>query len=88
MPKRHNNTIRKLFLRSKKIIKVTPSTTTRIGPIIRMEDPEEAPGVDHVHVEEDTEVEEITVADIITTTHPVRNDAISIIKLDASQVSI
>jgi len=53
-----------------------------------MEDPEEAPGVDHVHVEEDTEVEEITVADIATTTHPVRNDAISIIKLDASQVSI
>ena len=53
-----------------------------------MGDPEEAPSVNHVHVEEDTEVEETTVADIATTTHPVRNDAISAIKLDASQVSI
>jgi hypothetical protein len=49
-----------------------------------MEDPEEAPGVDHVHVEEDTEVEETTVADIATTTYPVRSDATSIINLDAS----
>jgi len=88
VPKRYDNTIYKLFLRSKKTIKATPSTTTRIGPIVRMGDPEEAPSVNHVHVEEDTEVEETTVADIATTTHPVRNDAISAIKLDASQVSI
>ena len=84
MPKRHDNTIYKLFLRSKKTIKAIPSTTTRIRPIIRMEDPKEAPGVDHVYIEEDTKVEETTVADIATTTHPVRNDAISAIKLDAS----
>ena len=83
MPKRHDNTIHKLPPRSK-IIKAIPSSTTRIGPIVRIEDPEEAPGVDHVYVKEDTKVEEITVADIVTTIYPVRNDAISTIKLDAS----
>jgi len=81
VPKRHDNTIYKLFLRSKKIIKATLSSMTRIGPIIRIEDPEEAPSVDHVHVE-DTEVEETTIADIATTTYPIRSDAISIINLD------
>ena len=49
-----------------------------------MKDPEEAPSVDHVYIEEDTEVEETTMADITTTTHPVRSDATSIINLDAS----
>jgi hypothetical protein len=53
-----------------------------------MEDPKEAPGVDHVYVEEDTKVEETTVADIATTTHPVRSNTTSIINLDASQASI
>ena len=84
MPKRHNNTIRKLSLGIKKIIKVILSSTTRIGPIIRMEDPKEASGVDYVYIEEDTKVEETTMADIITTTHPVRSDTISIINLDTS----
>ena len=88
MPERHDNTIRKLSLGIKKTIKAIPSSTTRIGPIVRMEDPEEAPGVDHVYVEEDTEVEETTVADIATTTHPVRSDATSAINLDAGQASI
>jgi hypothetical protein len=83
VPKRYNNTIRKLFLRSK-TIKATPSSITRIRLIIRIEDPKEAPGVDYVYVEEDTKVEETTVADIITTTHPVRSDTISIINLDTS----
>jgi len=83
VPKRHDNTIRKLFLRSK-IIKVIPSSITRIRLIIYIEDPKEAPSVDHVYIEEDTEVEETTVADIITTTYPVRSDAISIINLDTS----
>ena len=83
MPERHDNTIRKRFLRSKKTIKVTPSSMTRIGPIVYMEDPREAPGVDYAHVE-DTEVEETTMADIITTNHPVRNNTISAINLDAS----
>jgi hypothetical protein len=83
MPKRHDNIIRKLLLRSK-TIKATPSSITRIGLIIRIEDPKEAPSVDHVHIEEDTKVEETTVADITTTTHPIRSDAISIINLDAS----
>ena len=83
MPKRHDNTIRKLFLRSKKIIKVILSSTTRIGLIVRMEDPKEAPGVDHIYIE-DTKVEETTVADIVTTTHPIRSDAISVINLDTS----
>ena len=83
MPKRHNNTIRKLFLRSKKTIKAILSSTTRIGLIVRIEDPKEAPSVDHVYIE-NTKVEETTVADITTTTHPIRSDAISIINLDTS----
>ena len=87
MLKRHDNIINKQFLRSKKTIKATPSSMTRIGPIIYMEDPEEAPGVDHAHIE-DTEAEETTIADIITTSHPIRSNAISIINLDASQASI
>ena len=48
-----------------------------------MEDPEEAPGVDYVHIEKDTEVEETTIADIVTTTHPVKSDTTSVINLDA-----
>ena len=84
MPKRHNNTIYKLSLGIKKTIKAILSSTTRIGPIVRIEDPKEAPSVDHVYIEEDTEVEETTVADIATTTHPVRSDTTSIINLDTS----
>ena len=49
-----------------------------------MEDPKEAPGVDYVYIEEDTKVEETTVADIITTTHPIKSDVTFIINLDAS----
>jgi len=48
-----------------------------------MEDPKEAPSVDHVYIKENTKVEETTVADITTTTHPIRNDAMSITNLDA-----
>jgi hypothetical protein len=88
MPKRHNNTIYKLSLGIKKTIKAIPSSMTRIGLIVRMEDPKEAPGVDHVHIEEDTEVEETTIADIVITTHSVRSNATFIINLDASQASI
>jgi hypothetical protein len=84
VPKRHDNTIYKLSLRSKKTIKVIPSSTTRIRPIIYIEDPKEAPSVDYVYIEEDTKVEETTVVDIVTTTYPVRSNAISIINLDAS----
>ena len=51
MPERHNNTIYKLFLRNKKIIKVILSSITRIGLIIYIKDPEEAPGVNHAHIE-------------------------------------
>ena len=84
MPERHNNTIYKLFLGIKKTIKVILSSTTRIGLIIRIEDPKEAPSVDYVYIEEDTKVEETTIADIITTTYPIRSDTISIINLDTS----
>ena len=56
---------------------------TRIGPTICMEDFEEASGVDHAHIE-DTKAEETTVADIITTSHPVRSNTTSVISLDAS----
>ena len=84
MPKRHDNTIRKLSLGIKKIIKAILSSTTRIRPIIRIEDPKEAPSVDYVYIEEDTKVEETTVTDIITTTYPIRSNTIFIINLDAS----
>ena len=84
MPERYNNTIRKLSLGIKKIIKVILSSTTRIRPIIRIEDPKEALSVDYIYIEEDTKVEETTVVDIITTTHPIRSDTTSIINLDTS----
>ena len=87
MPKRYNNTIRKQFLRSKKTIKVTLSSITRIGLIIYIKDPKEASGVNHAHIE-DTKAEETTIADITTTSHPIRSNTTSIINLDASQVSI
>jgi hypothetical protein len=53
-----------------------------------MEDSKEAPGVDYIYIEKDTEVEETTIADIVTTTHSVRSDVIFIINLNASQASI
>ena len=84
MPKRYDNTICKLSLGIKKIIKAILSSTTRIGLIIYIEDPKEASSVDYVYIEEDTKVEETTVADIITTTHPIRSDTIFIINLDTS----
>jgi hypothetical protein len=84
MPKRYNNTIYKLSLRIKKIVKVILSSITRIRLIIRIEDPKEAPSVDYVYIEEDTKVEETTVADIITTTYSIRSNTISIINLDTS----
>ena len=88
MFKRYDNIIYKQFLRSKKTIKVTLSSITRIRLIIYMEDPKEASSVDYIYVEEDTKAEEITVADIITTSHPVRSNAMSAINWDANQVSI
>ena len=83
MLKRHDNTIHKLFLRSKKTIKATLSSITRIGLIIYIEDPEEALNVDYAHIE-DTKAEETTIVDIITTSYPVGNNTISVINLDAS----
>ena len=84
MPKRYDNTIRKLSLGIKKTIKVILSSTTRIGPIIYMEDPKEAPSIDYIYIKEDTKVEETTVVDIITTTYPIRSNTTSIINLDTS----
>ena len=86
MPERYDNTICKQFLRSK-TIKAISSSTTRIGPTICMEDPEEVFSINHAHIE-DTEAEETTIADITTTNHPIRSNAISVINLDANQVSI
>ena len=83
MPKRYNNTIYKLFLRSKKTIKATLSSITRIGLIIYIKDPKEASSINYTHIE-DTKVEETTIADIITTSHPVKSNATSAINLDTS----
>ena len=84
MFKRHNNTIYKRFLRSKKIIKAILSSITRIRLIVYIEDPKKAFSVDYVHIEEDTKVEETTIADIITTSHFIKSDTISAINWDTS----
>ena len=84
MPKRYNNTIYKLSLEIKKIIKVILSSITRIRPIIYIEDPKKAPSVNYVYIKKDTKVEETTVVDIVTTTYPIRSDITSIINLDTS----
>ena len=55
---------------------------TRIRLIVCIEDPEEAPSVDRAHIE-DTEAEETTMVDIITTSYPVKSNATSVINLDA-----
>ena len=87
MPERYDSIIYKLLFKGKKTIKVTLSSITRIKPIIYIKDFKEAPGIDYIHIE-DTKVEETTMADIITTTHPIKSDAIFMINLNASQVSI
>ena len=84
VPKRHDNTIHKLFLGSKRTTEVTLSSITIIGLIIYIEDPKEVLSVDHVYIEEDTEIKKTTVVDIITTTHPVGSNAISVINLDTN----
>ena len=87
MPKRYDNIIHKQFLRSKKTIKVTPSSITRIGLIIYIEDPKEAFSMDHAYIE-NTKAKETTIADIITTSHPVRSNTTSVINLNTSQANI
>ena len=82
MPKRYDNIIYKQFLRSKKTIKVTLSSITRIRLIICIKDPKEASSIDYAHIE-DTEAEEITMVDIITTSHPVGSNTTFVINLDA-----
>jgi hypothetical protein len=83
MPKRHNNIIYKLFLKSKKTIKATPSSITRIRLIIYIEDPKEAFNINYAHIK-NTKAEETTIVDIITTSYPVKSNAISVINLDTS----
>jgi hypothetical protein len=61
---------------------------TRTGLIIHIEDPKEAPSLDYIHIKEDTEVKETTIADITTTTYPIRSNAIFTINLNTSQASI
>ena len=87
MLKRYDNTIYKLFLRNRKIIKTILSSITRIRPIIYIKDPKEAPSVNHAYIE-DTKAKETIIADIIITSHPVKSNIIFIINLDASQISI
>ena len=83
MLKRYNNIIYKLFLRSKKTIKVILSSIIRIELIIYIKDPKEASGVDYAYIK-DTKAEETTIVDITTTSYPVRSNIISIINLNAS----
>ena len=44
--------------------------------------------MDHVHIKENTKIEKTTAVDIVTTTHPIKSNAISVINLNASQTSI
>ena len=83
MPKRHNNTIYKRFLKNKKTIKVTLNSITKIGPIIYIEDPKEALSINYTYIK-NTKAKETTIADIIITSHPIKSNTISIINLDAS----
>ena len=83
MLKRYDSIIYKLLFKGKKIIKVTLSSITRIGLIIYIKDSKEAFSVNYVHIK-DTKVKETIMADIVTTTHSVKSNAISIINLDAS----
>ena len=48
-----------------------------------MEDPEEAPSINYIHIE-DIKVKETTIIDILTTGHSVRSNITSVINLDAS----
>ena len=79
MPERYDNTIYKLSLGIKKIIKVILSSITRIRLIIYIEDPKE----NHAYIK-DTKAEKTTIVDIVTTSHPVKSNIISVINLDAS----
>ena len=87
MLEKHNNIIHKLFLKNKKTIKVTLNSITRIKLIIYIKDPEEVFSINYAYIE-DTKVEETTIANIITTGHPIRSNTTSIINLNASQVNI
>ena len=83
MLKRYDNTIYKQFLRSKKIIKVTLNSIIRIKLIIYIKNPKEAFSVNHTFIK-DTKVEETTIANIITTGHPIRSNTTSVINLDTN----
>ena len=63
--------------KSKKIIKVTLSSITRIRLIIYIKDPKKAPSVDYIYIEEDTKVKKITIVDIATTSHFIKSNTIS-----------
>ena len=83
MPKRHNNTIYKRFLKSKKTIKVTLSNISKIGLIIYIEDPKEAFSINYIYIE-DTKAKEITKADIVTTSYPIKSNITFVINLDTN----
>ena len=56
---------------------------TRIKLTVYIEDPEETSSIDYAHIE-DTKAEETTIVNIITISHLVRSNAISVINLDAN----
>ena len=87
MLKKYNNIIHKLLLRSKKTIKAILSNITRIKLIIYIEDLKEASGIDYIYIE-DTKVKDITIVDIITTSHSIKSNTISLINLNTNQVNI
>jgi hypothetical protein len=68
----------------KKIVKVTLSSTTRIRLIVYIEDLKEALSVNYIYIKENTVIEEITIVNIVTTSHFIKSNTISVINLDIS----
>ena len=78
MSTRYNNTIYKQFLKNKRIIKVILSSITKIRLIKYIEKPKEAFNINYIYIKK------ITIADIITTNCPIKNNITSVINLNTS----
>ena len=73
-----------MFLKREKIIKIILSSLTRIGLIIYIKDPKKAFSINHVYIKEDTKVKKTIIADIVTTSHSVKSNTMSVINWNTS----
>ena len=58
------------------------SSIARIKLIIYIEDSKKAFSINYVYIEENTKLKEITIADIITTSHPIKSNTLFVINLN------